>query len=761
MANWLQLLPPAVAAAFLCLAVGIAPRAGAAPQSKEQRKCVTASAADARKVARKQDKAAVACLHDAARGRADKLGPGGTALACVQVEPKGQVQKAIDALVGKEAKRCAGAALPDFSYAPAAEAGAAARSHAISLVHDLFGPDLDPAIRLHAIEPLAARCQEKLLKEAQALFDVLRKRARTGTEEALKGRKRAVGSDPFAQARSRAEVETELIVRVDRDAKGKIAGAEAKLAAKAAKHCARTEAPVGDLFPGRCAGAADPAALATCLEEVVHGRFWGGQAETAALAIPCDLVDDGTFDQSCAEPALVEHVLARTGYGHDAWSRARVEEIGVAAYLREQLDPASIVEDPALDAALAAYPSLAMDFNQLRAAYPRRPEVDGGPRRSDVPRALEESTLLRRIVTRRQLEAVLVDFWFNHLNVDGSESRRQWDTTPYVRDVIRPHVLGRFADMFIASAESPAMGDYLDNRRNVVGGINENYSREAMELHSLSVAGPFEESDVVEAARVLTGWGVDYDFPGGFRFRDGDHDFGAKTVLGQDFPSGVGVDEGIALLEMLALHESTARFLATKLARRFVAEDPPDALVRRVAQVYLDSGGHLGAVLEELLLSPEFLLHTVNRRSKVKRPSQLWISLARVLGADPAALNLNRIRREVRDLGEPLFAAPPPTGFPDVSPAWAGPGALVERINEVERVAEGDRGFSFDLGIDGAGSSASIVDGLVAVVFPGGVSSATRAGAVGYADALPAGSEGLRTEEALAFLLSSPEFLLH
>jgi hypothetical protein len=752
----------------LALAISLlfgSPGAWASPQSKAQQRCIATQNQQAAVLAKEQDRTALRCLQSAARGRTDRLGgPGQTlsAQACLTNDAKGAVAKAGARLADREAKLCLAdaAALPGFAYAPSAAAGAAATEGSLALVAALFGPDLDVAVQSRTVSPDAARCQEALLAETQKLYAELFALARAAKREVLKGTKRVLGRDPKAPAQSGPELATELIVRLESDVKGKRAKRAGKLASTAAARCAAIEVPLAQAFPGACAGAGDAASLAACAADAATAAFWRAFDAIDALGLPCDLGDDGRVDRSCAEPALLEHVLARTGWGGDAWTRARIAELGVEAYLDEQLAPAAIEEDPALDALLAAFPSLALGHRELRDQYPANPE-ESQPGRNDVPVELQRAEYLRRVVTRRQLQEVLADLWFNHFNVHGGEGTARWDATPYLRDAIRPHVLGRFADLLLATARSPAMADYLDNRVNVAGGINENYSRELLELHSLSVEGPYTETDVKEVARLLTGWRIDPDAADGFQFRPDLHDTGAKTVLGVAYPAGGGYEEGAALMEQLAAHPSTARFVAKKLARRFVTEDPTDALIQKGADAYLANDGSVAATLRALLLSDEFLLHPMNRGTKTKRPSQLWVSLARALGADPAALNTNQIRRAIRDFGEELFQAAPPTGYPDVSPAWSSPGGLVQRLNEVEDVAEGARGFAFALGADGSEPSADLVDALAAPLFPAGVSPATRSAAIAYLESLPLLSAEDRVEEAVGFLLAGPEFLSH
>jgi hypothetical protein len=750
---------------LLAALVALPAAAAAVPQTKPQQKCVAVMNQHAAALAKEQDRAALRCLQEAARGRTDKLGNPGqtlTAQACLTNDAKGDVAKQTGRLGERDAKYCRTdpAALPGFSYAPAAAAAEAAVAESRAIVAALFGPDLDAALQSRAAAPDAARCQEAVLAEAQKVYAELFKLARTAKAEVLKGTKRILGRDPKAPAQAGPELATELVLRLEADAKGKRAKREANLAKKATQLCTATEVPLATAFPGECAGAADPAALAACAARAATAAFWRAFDAIDALGLPCDLGDDGEIDRSCAEPALLQHVQARLGYGPDAFTRARIEALGVEGYIDEQLAPETIEENPALDPLLAAFPSLTLGFRELRDQYPANPEM-GQPGRNDVPVELQRAELLRRIVTHRQLQEVLADLWFNHFNVHGGEGTVRWDATPYLRDAIRPHVLGRFGDLALATARAPAMADYLDNRVNVVGGINENYSRELMELHTLSVAGPYTETDVKEVARILTGWRIDPDAPDGFAFRADLHDFGAKTVLGVAYPAGVGYEEGPALIEQLAAHPSTARFVATKLARRFVTEDPPEALIQKGADAYLASDGEIRATLRALLLSDDFLLYTSNRGTKTKRPSQVWISLARLLDADPAELNTNQIRRAVRDFGEELFQAPPPTGWPDVSGAWSSPGGLVQRLNEVEDVAEGARGFVFELGLDGLAPHAELADAAIAALFPAGVSPETREATIAYLGTLPVFEAPTRVQEVVGFLLASPEFLSH
>jgi uncharacterized protein (DUF1800 family) len=357
---------------------------------------------------------------------------------------------------------------------------------------------------------------------------------------------------------------------------------------------------------------------------------------------------------------------------------------------------------------------------------------------------------------------VLVDFWLNHFNVTAGSSRRtKYDISPYDRIALRPNVLGNFEDLLLANAKAPAMGDYLDNRRNVVGGLNENYSRELLELHTVSVTGPYTETDVVELARCLTGWQEDYgNAVDGFAYRDEFHDQGAKTVMGVSIPPNGGIDDGLTMIDFLAHHPDTARFIARKLIVRFVSEAPPQRLIDEAAGVFLGTGGDLRAVVEAIVTSPEFLTYPQYRKAKVKRPLHFFASAIRALGADPLGFNTNNVRNRVAQLGEDLYEAGPPTGYPDVSGFWIAPGTALKRVNEAEAMSGGSYGLDVTYPVAG-GTSAEITDALIGSLYLGPVASATRDATIGFLDVLPEPNPAVRVEQAAAVLLASPEFLRH
>ncbi len=753
---------PRIMLLALVVALGPATSRAHAAQSSDQQRCINEMNKRGSLVVKEQDKADYTCVRDAGRGKVDALGvppQAQTAEACLSNDVKGKVAKRTSDVSVHETQRCLAAPeeRPSIAYTNAFTVGSAAAAAGRGVAADVFGPDLDAAIVSADVDAAAAKCQQEVIKRANGVLDTLWKEALRHKKSVLRGDDRLTGASGTAVGTD-AELSSELIAYVLADPRGKIAKAATQLADKAAQRCATATTPLPQLFPGVCGAAADLAALTTCIAQRATGRFYASLAAFDGLTIDCDLLDDGLANLSCESPALKAHVLNRLGYGGDAWSRARIDALGVHGYIEEQLSPETI-DDSALDALLASkFPSLGMDFNTLRSSYP----AGGNPGRATVLRELQGATIVRAIASHRQLLQVLVQFWFNHFNVDSQSSgRTQWDISPYERIAIRPNVLGKFRDLLLADARSPAMGDFLDNRFNKVNAINENYGREVMELHTVSVNGGYSETDVVEVARCLTGWREDYTAADGFKFQATWHDQGTKTLFGGalQIPANGGEQDGITVLAYLAAQPTTANFLCTKLITRFVSESPLPALASACAATYLATDGDLRATLETLLLSPEFLQHPEYRATKTKRPLHTMTSLARALGADPAAVNLAQLRSNLTNMGEALFSAAPPTGYPDVSAFWTSPGTLVTRFNEIEQRARGLDGFNFTYPVSG-GSSTAIVDALGASLFTGGIGNDTRDTAIAFLDAL-AVTDQQRVQQAAAFLLSSPEFLLH
>jgi uncharacterized protein (DUF1800 family) len=309
---------------------------------------------------------------------------------------------------------------------------------------------------------------------------------------------------------------------------------------------------------------------------------------------------------------------------------------------------------------------------------------------------LTDAKLYRGLYSTHQLEEILVDFWVNHFNVFSGKGPVRTMLTSYERDAIRPYVLGHFRDMLLATARHPAMQFYLDNWQSQVSdgsippatgtpqqhpGLNENYGREIMELHTLGVDGGYTQADVVNVARAFTGWTIhEPNKYAEFFFNPAMHDRGEKVVLGHTIPRGGGEDDGIRVIDILSRHPSTAHFISQKLAQRFVADAPPASLVNRMAATFIRTDGDLRAVMETMLLSPEFMSEGA-WRSKIKSPLELVLSAMRGLNAD--VTDTMAVAQRLADLGQPLYAKLEPTGYPNVSAGWVSSASLLARMNLV------------------------------------------------------------------------------
>ena len=408
------------------------------------------------------------------------------------------------------------------------------------------------------------------------------------------------------------------------------------------------------------------------------------------------------------------HVANRLTFGATAATVERLRRDGLAAWLSAQLAPSAIPDAP-LEARLAPMTTLALTPRQLAETYyipaeQRRRAAQAAQGQSQGEVAEPEMAMARRpggpgperlvaleLVTQklvrvtdaeRQLEEVLVDFWFNHFNVFAGKGPVRQYAYDLERTAIRPQVLGSFRAMLGAVAGHPAMLFYLDNwqssapgsrtRRGPMG-LNENYARELLELHTLGVDAGYTQADIVEVARAFTGWTIRGPRQGGEAFFDARrHDRAAKTVLGQVIPAGGGREDGERVLDIVARHPATARHIATKLARRFVSDTPPEALVRRVAARFTATDGDLRATVEALVTAPEFTAREA-RLAKVKTPIEFVASALRVLEAD--VRGGGPLLQELRSLGMPPYYAQPPTGYSDRADAWTSGGALVQRMN--------------------------------------------------------------------------------
>ncbi len=360
----------------------------------------------------------------------------------------------------------------------------------------------------------------------------------------------------------------------------------------------------------------------------------------------------------------------------------------------------------------------------------------------------------------------MVDFWFNHFNVFAGKGAVKWMLVSYERDAIRPHALGKFEDLVLATAHHPAMLFYLDNWMSVRSdfpsrpggkgpkGLNENYARELMELHTLGVDGGYTQKDVIEVARCFTGWTIDRPREGGgFVFRPPAHDNGEKVVLGSRIPAGGGQRDGEQVINILGRHPSTAKFIATKLVRRLVADEPPLALVARVADTFTRTDGDIRAMLVTIVTSPEFFAADTYR-AKIKKPFELVASAVRAVGGTTSGSPA--LSRAVAQIGEPLYAYQPPTGYPDVAEAWVNTGALLNRMNfALDLTGNRYPGVRVDLGrfVSGADrrDPAQLLDRLLAGLQHDQVSPQTR-------EVLMRQLTDPDVEKIAALVLGSPEF---
>lgn len=486
----------------------------------------------------------------------------------------------------------------------------------------------------------------------------------------------------------------------------------------------------------------------------------------------------------------VQHVLNRLAFGPRPGDVAAVRTLGVDRWIDQQLHPERVA-DTAVTSFLARYETLNKTSEQLYAEYPPPAQAlaqlqrRGGTvtaedsarireqgRRSGILLAeLTSSRVARAVLTERQLDEVMVDFWENHFNVFSGKDRTRYFLTDFDTRVIRPHAMGKFRELLGAVAKSEAMLYYLDNWQSVADsgrpvlqparparaqnpraaarraaatpprpaqmpavaqrrrGLNENYARELMELHTLGVDGGYTQQDVIEVARALTGWTLDRGAQGGsFVFRPMVHDAGAKVILGQKFPAGRGIEEGEAVLDLLARHPKTATFIATKLARRFVSDTPPPALVARAAETYRSTDGDIRAVLRTIVTSPEFFSADAYR-AKVKSPFELVASTLRAMNAVPDSTA--RSAQLVSRLGQPIFGHQAPNGYPETGDAWMNTGAILNRINFGLAVA-GGRVPGVRVAMWPASKELATlpreqqVDGVIRELFGGAVSTDTR-----------------------------------
>ncbi len=554
---------------------------------------------------------------------------------------------------------------------------------------------------------------------------------------------------------------------------------------------------------------------------------------SAAHSAPAVAVDD----------AATIHVLNRLTFGASARDIEEMKKAGLAAWIDAQLAPAAS-PDKALAEKLAAIETLSMSTTELREKYEIPPNLRQEIQKAraereaatpDSPMArrseweemktrfpelarlagrpqqviadLQAAKILRAVHAERQLEEVMVDFWFNHFNVFARKGPIEYMVGEYER-TIRANAFGKFEDLLVATAKSPAMLFYLDNwqstdpnfdpralraqqrgrnRRPGAGGggeprrpgrpgetmepegmgrsaqpprrtfgINENYARELMELHTLGVDGGYTQADVVEVAKAFTGWTILGEGPGGprqnkesrFSFEEARHVKGDKKVLGITIKNG-GEKEGLEILHRLATHPKTASFIASKLVRRLVADTPPPALVQRAAATFEKTGGDIREVVRVILKSDEFLGPSF-RAAKVKTPLEFVVSTVRVTGAE--VRQARDLVQRIADMGMPLYLQQPPTGYKDTAEEWISTSSLLARMNfALDLAGGGVRGVRLDASTVG-GPSPSL-ESVAARLLPGGLSENSRKTL--ESEAKKPGSEPTRV---VGLVLGSPEF---
>ena len=415
------------------------------------------------------------------------------------------------------------------------------------------------------------------------------------------------------------------------------------------------------------------------------------------------------------------HLLNRLAFGPRPGDIERLKSIGTEEYIQEQLAPKSISLPESLTAKLDGLSTLRLRAPELFTEYgPPSAAAQKGDKQAAqrarqrarvIVEQATEARLLGAVESPRQLEEVMVNFWFNHFNIFAQKGLDYLWIGSFEEEAIRPHAMGRFRDLLGATAKHPAMLFYLDNWQNTAPGspgargqfkgLNENYARELMELHTLGVDGGYTQDDVITLARILTGWGFrrpgqpllalrelrgqDLFETNGFFFDSNRHDFSSKVFLGRTLRSS-GIREGEEALDILAEHPSTARHISYELAQYFVSDDPPKSLVDRLSKEFLDSRGNIRSVLNTLFHSPEFWDEQYFGK-KFKTPYEYVISAVRASGYP--ITNTRPLLGMMGQLGMPLYGCLTPDGYKNTRVAWLNPNAMTQRVNYAVALASG------------------------------------------------------------------------
>jgi uncharacterized protein (DUF1800 family) len=474
------------------------------------------------------------------------------------------------------------------------------------------------------------------------------------------------------------------------------------------------------------------ALFAAALGAVAAGRARG------AASPPSSAIGDA--DPSSLLPLLVRRIT----FGITRAELAAATSLGYWGYLEQQLMP-ELIDDAACEARLTSLTTIARSCAENLQNPPNQ-----------IVNELIEATILRAMYSKRQLLERVVEFWTDHFNIDVNKETCAWLKGVDDREVIRPNAMGRFSDLLAASASSPAMLVYLDNHISVAGNPNLNYARELMELHTLGVDGGYTEEDVIDVARCFTGWQVYPNSAGSplagvFRYNGAQHDNGPKRVLGHDIAPGGGIQDALTVLRILAEHPSTARFIARKLCRRFIADAPAESIVRTVAARFTATGGDLRETLR-CLLSPQ---HLAQAAPRFKRPFHAFINAARATACQ--VTSTSSLRTQLKIAGHLTFNWTSPDGYPDVPDFWSG--LVLPRWNFGALLASsGLTGVSFDLASFFAQASGAdaLADRINASIFGGEMIATDRDRVRDYLLA-DSSSSSLRAD-AIGLAIGSPSF---
>ena len=507
-----------------------------------------------------------------------------------------------------------------------------------------------------------------------------------------------------------------------------------------------------------------------------------GRARRSALRVALGVLAGlGGLQGRAAAPTLSVPALRwldRITYGVDSWTVARYQTLGPGRFLDEQLRGA-VPEDPGLAAVLQALPLVRTPPEQLLQAADaegkRIQALDTEEARQQARQAQNQEAnqlvaeaarrhLLRALASPDQLREQMVWFWLNHFSVFQGKGNLRWLVADYEEQAIRPHALGRFRDLLLATMTHPAMLVFLDNAQSAAGRINENYARELLELHTMGVDGGYSQQDIQELARVLTGLGVRaapdspglkpewrplYVHRGAFEFNPARHDFGDKTVLGQRIP-GTGFAEVEQVADLLAAQPATARFVSTRLATYWLGQAPSAPLVAAMARVFQRTGGDLPRVLRVVFASREF---TASLGRNFRDPMHYVMAALRLAYDGQRPLNMKPVLNWLNQMGEPLYGRVTPDGYPLAPQAWSSSGQLVKRFEIARALGSGNAGL-FEAG-DGQPATSTGFPRLASRMFyttlEPTLSPATRQGL---------DSAGTQAEWN-TYLLASPDFMLH